>query len=97
MSEAKRNWREDLKVFRERMGGLTEEKKAYGKDQRETRKALQNALKAGPRTVPELARETNLPSHKVMWHLMAMKRYGELVEAGEAGDYVKYALKESER
>jgi predicted transcriptional regulator len=97
MSEAKRNWREDLKVFRERMGGLTEEKKAYGKEQRETRKALQSALKAGPRTVPELARETNLPSHKVMWYLMAMKRYGELVEAGEAGDYVKYALKESER
>ena len=97
MSEAKRNWREDLKIFRERMGGLTEEKKAYGKAQREIRKALQDTLKAGPRTVPELARETNQPSHKVMWHLMAMKRYGELVEAGEAGDYVKYALKESER
>jgi len=25
-----------------------------------------------------------------------MRRYGEVVEAGEAGDYVRYALKGSE-
>jgi hypothetical protein len=28
---------------------------------------------------------------------MALKRYGEVVEAGRAGDYFRYALKESER
>jgi hypothetical protein len=32
----------------------------------------------------------------VLWHLMAMRRYGEVVEAGEAGDYVRYALKGGE-
>jgi hypothetical protein len=28
-----------------------------------------------------------------MWHVMAMRRYGELVEAGERNDYVLYGLK----
>ena len=95
MSEAKRNWREDVKVFRERMGGLTEEKKAMAKDQRDTMKAIQGALKNGPRTVPEISAETKIPSQKVLWYVMAMKRFGKVAEAGQAGDYFRYGLKEA--
>lgn len=95
MSEAKRNWREDVKVFRERMGGLSEEKKAMVKDQRDTTKAIQGALKGGPRTVPEISAETKIPSQKVLWYVMAMKRYGKVAEAGQAGDYFRYELKEA--
>jgi hypothetical protein len=96
MSETTRSWREDLKVFRERMGGLTEENRAAGKDQRETLKAITEALRAGPRTVPEIAGVTRLPAQKVMWYVMAMKRYGSLAEVGRAGDYLRYGLKEAE-
>ncbi len=96
MSETKRNWREDLKVFRERMGGLTEEKRAAGKEQREALKGIQDALKGGPRTIPEIAGETKLPSPKVMFYVMAMKRYGQVAEVGQAGDYMQYALKEAQ-
>jgi hypothetical protein len=96
MSETTRSWREDLKVFRERMGGLTEAKRDAGKDQRETLKVITEALKAGPRTVPEIAGATQLPAQKVMWFVMAMKRYGTLAEAGRAGDYLRYGLKEAE-
>jgi hypothetical protein len=98
MNEIKRpEWREALKGFRERMGGLTETRKTYAKADREARKALREALKSGPKTVPALAGETALPGQDVLWYLMAMKRYGELVEAGQAGDYFLYALKERER
>ncbi len=96
MSETKRNWREDLKVFRERMGGLTEAKRAYMKEQREILKAIQDALKGGPHTVPEITRATTLPSPTVMFYVMAMKRYGEVVEVGEAGDYLQYALSQAQ-
>lgn len=96
MTETTRSWREDLRVFRERMGGLTEAKKAAGKDQRETLKAITEALTAGPRTVPEIAGATQLPTQKVMWFVMAMKRYGTLAEVGRAGDYLQYGLKEAE-
>jgi len=95
MGEGKRNWREDVKVFRERMGGLTEAKKAMSKDQRDTMKAIQAALKGGPRTVPEISAETKIPSYKVLWYIMAMKRYGKVAEAGQAGDYFRYGLKEA--
>jgi len=98
MSDQKRpELREALRVFRERMGGLTEAKKAYRKADRDTRKTLRDALKSGPKTVPELTRQLDLPSENVMWYVMALKRYGEIVEVGRAGDYLRYALKESVR
>ena len=90
-------WREALRVFRERMGGLTDAKKSYLKSDREARKALREALRFGPKTIPELTQQLNLPGEKVTWYVMALKRYGEIVEAGQAGDYFRYALKESER
>ncbi|HSB78047.1 MAG TPA: hypothetical protein VLM91_04620 [Candidatus Methylomirabilis sp.] len=90
-------WREALKVFRERMGGLTDAKKAYFKADRDTRKALREALRFGPKTIPELTQQLNIAGEKVTWYVMALKRYGEIVEAGQAGEYFRYALKESER
>jgi hypothetical protein len=90
-------WREALRRFRERMGGLTETRKAYAKADRDARKALREALKSGPTTVPALAAAAQLPSEDVLWHLMAMRRYGEVAEAGRAGDHYLYALKERER
>jgi hypothetical protein len=95
MADAKRNWREDLKVLRERMGGVSDEKKARTKDNRETVKAIQGALKGGPRTVPEISAETKIPGRKVLWYLMAMKKYGKVAEAGLAGDCYRYELKEA--
>ncbi|MGQ9632800.1 MAG: winged helix-turn-helix domain-containing protein [Bryobacteraceae bacterium] len=95
MSESVRNWREDLKVFRERMGGLTEQKKAMTKEQRDITKAIQEALKGGPRTVPEIAAHTGIPSHKVLWYVIAFKKYGEVAEVGQSGDYYQYAWKEA--
>ncbi len=90
-------WREALRVFRERMGGLTDAKKAYLKEDRDARKALREALRFGPKTIPELTQQLNLPGQKVTWYVMALKRYGDIVEAGQAGEYFRYALKESER
>ena len=98
MNETKRlPWREGLRVFRERMGGLTDAKKSYLKSDREARKAMREALRFGPKTIPELTQQLNLSGEKVMWYVMALKRYGEIVEAGQAGEYFRYALKESER
>ncbi len=93
---ARPEWRDALRRFRERMGGLTDAKKARQKAHREARGLIGAALKAGSRTVPAIAAETHLPSPEVLWHVMAMKRGGEVVEAGRAGDYFLYALKERE-
>lgn len=93
MSETPRNWREDLKVLRERMGGITPQRKEWAKELRDYGKAISSALEKGPKSIPEIAAASGLPSHRIMWHLMAMKRYGKIAEAGRAGDYFRYQLK----
>jgi predicted transcriptional regulator len=95
MTEQKRNWRQDLKILRERVGGLSEEKKARAKQQADTLKAIRRALTQGPATIPEIASRASLPNATVVWHIMAMKRYGQLAECGQSGDYFLYRIKEA--
>jgi biotin operon repressor len=94
METHKRNWKEDVKIFRERMGGMTEERKAWQKIQRDAEKAIHTALKDGPHTIPEIAAATGLASRDAVWHVMALKRYGKIAEADRQGDYYRYAWRE---
>ena len=82
-----------LQVLRESRGGVSAEMKSWLKDQLDVRKRLRSALAGGARTVPDLAGECRLEAGRVLWHLMAMRRYGEIVEAGERDRYILYALK----
>ncbi len=82
-----------MEILRERHGGMTKELKEYFNERQRLKKAIRAALSDGPRSVPEIARACELPPPKAMWHVMAMRRYGEVVEAGERDDYVLYALK----
>ncbi len=81
-------------VLKERMGGLSDKTKQFVKEQNQVKKAIRATLKAGPATVPDIARKNGLDTAKVMWQLMAMKRYGEIVEGATKGDYYTYRLKE---
>lgn len=85
--------RSALPELRERRGGVSAEMKAWLKDQQDLRKRLRAALAGGARTVPDLAHECGLETGRVLWHLMAMRRYGEVTEAGERDRYVLYGLK----
>lgn len=83
-----------LARLRESRGGVSEELKEYFKEQQRIRKALREALKYGPKSVPELAASCSLDKQATLWHVMAMRRYGEVVEAGERNGYPLYSLKE---
>ena len=82
-----------LAALRESRGGVSAQMKAWLKDQQDVRKKLRASLAGGPRTVPDLAGECDIDAGRVLWHLMAMRRYGEVAEAGERDRYVLYALK----
>jgi len=86
-----------LALLRERKGGMSDELKEYFKVQQQTRKGLRKALKEGPKTVPELAAFLKLGKSTTLWHVMAMRRYGEVIEAGEQKGYPLYALKEGQK
>jgi biotin operon repressor len=86
-----------LALLRERRGGVSDELKEYFKEQQRIRKALREALKDGPKSVPELAASCSLDTQAILWHVMAMRRYGEVVEATEKNGYPLYALKEVQK
>ena len=46
----------------------------------------------GPATVPALAAACELPPREVLWHIAAMRKYGELAEDAQDGDYFTYRL-----
>ena len=94
-SEKAAKERKPIQVLRERRGGMSEEFKSYYQRQVKLRKELVAALKGGPKTVPELARALNLPGQEVIWHLMALRKYGEAAIVGQVGDYVQFGLKEA--
>jgi len=85
-----------LATMRERMGGISEQKKQHAKQLRAARKAIVQMLTEKPATVPEIAAALNMPSDEALWHLTGMRKYGQVVEAGEAGEYFLYALVVSE-
>jgi hypothetical protein len=81
-----------IEILRERHGGISKELKEYFNEQQRIYKALRAALRNGPRTVPELAKECSLQAPTVMWHLMALRRYGQVLDGPEDNGYLRYTL-----
>ena len=86
-----------MKTFRERTGAtvpaaLRELRKRQAV---ETAKILQ-VLKAGPRTAPEIARETGFPSDLVVWYVMTFCKAKTLRVADKTSEgFYRYALPET--
>ncbi len=93
-TETRKTDKSAITAFRDKRGGMSDDLKLYVKNQNRLRKAILTSLKAGNCTVPEIAGEHGLSTAEVMWTLMAMKRYGKVVEAEQKGDYFTYRLKE---
>lgn len=85
-----------IQILRERVGGMSPQLKEYYKTFTKNRKALITALRENSATVPELAMKTGIPSETVMWHIIAMKKYGIIKDEGLEGDYYRYSLLEEE-
>jgi len=83
-----------LAALRDSRGGIPEAVRDSVKEQNRIHKLIKDALKSSPMTVPQLAEKTGVPSDTAMWHLMAMRRYGDVCELGREGDYYKYGLTE---
>jgi len=85
-----------IQLLRQRRGGVPRELVHRSRQQAQARKLLTTALKDGPKTVPEIAKITGLPTHELFWRLMGMKKYGQIVEGEERDGYYEYALKPEE-
>jgi hypothetical protein len=83
-----------IQILRERCGGVSEELKTLTRVQTSIIKNLRISIKNVYRTVPEISKLTDIPSHEVLWYLMAMKKYGMIIEGEERDGYYEYTLKE---
>lgn len=64
------------------------------KEQKQVIKAIKAQLQQ-PRTVPEIAEATGIPSQKVLWYVSALKKYGEVKETEKDGCYFRYCSNEA--
>ena len=93
--KAKPKKRSTLKEFRDKTGiKASEELRERHKKQRQIVKAIKDALKSGPKTIPQIASETNLEPKTVTWHLFTLWKYGEVREVEEVEGYFTYELAE---
>jgi len=83
---------EILKRLREERKESVEKTQAYLKEQQAIRKQLREAMKGGPKTIPDIAEATQLPSSQVLWHVMSMKKYDLVREVGMDAEYYQYQL-----
>ena len=81
-----------LKQIREEHKETVERTQALLKEQKDIRRQLSQVLQDGPKTIPEIAAATGIPTHEVLWHVTAMKKYDLAAEAGMSGEYVSYQL-----
>ena len=95
--EARPKEKRPVHVLRDRHGGITAELKAHFSEQQRIRKLLREELEGGPRTIPQLAVACGLDGSVVVWHVMAMRRYGLVSEGAEQNSYLLYALKETRK
>lgn len=79
-----------LKRLREEHKETVGRTQALLKEQKALRRQICQPMRAEPKTVPELAALTGLPAGQVLWHVMAMKKYGLVVETGMCGEYYLY-------
>jgi predicted transcriptional regulator len=81
---------EMLKRLRAERPESVERAQVLLKEQKAVHNRLCQAIRENPKTVPEVAEAVGMPTHAVLWHLTALKKYGIVAEAGMCGEYVLY-------
>jgi hypothetical protein len=90
MSEA--NTQEDLKRLREERKIFIDRARGLIKEQSGSIKKIKEFLKEDGATIPEIAEKTGMAASEVLWFVMALKKYGQVIEGPKKEDYFKYQL-----
>ena len=92
MSEQKNTDREALKKLRDVRKTSIDQARKMIKDQNRVIKSIKELIKTEGKTVPEIARTSKISTSQALWYIMALKKYGLVVEGAKDGDYFKYQL-----
>ena len=92
MSEQKSTDREALKKLRDLRKTNIDKARKTIKDQNRVIKSIKGLIKTEGKTVPEIANASKISTSQALWYIMALKKYGLVVEGAKDGDYFKYQL-----
>lgn len=81
-----------MKELKEQHAETADRAQEYLKAQQKVRRELKKAMKPGPMSIPQITEAVGLPMEEVLWHVVAMKKYDDVIETGQEGDYYLYAL-----
>jgi len=83
-----------LKDLRQQHQETVDRTQALLKEQSKIEREILKLIKDESSTVPTIAQELDLPSHRVLWFLTALKKYDQVSEDGMDGEYVLYKQRE---
>jgi predicted transcriptional regulator len=92
MSEQKNTNREALKELREVRKTSIDKARKTIKDQNREIKSIKELIRTEGKTVPEIAQASQISTSRALWYIMALKKYGLVVEGAKDGNYFKYQL-----
>ena len=85
---------EMLKNLRAQHGDTVKRTQAMLKEHKRIHREICKAIRDTPKTIPEIAEVMEMPSHQVLWHITALKKYDVVAEEGMCGEYVLYTRAE---
>ena len=92
--EAAKKRAQELKDLRAKHQNTVDQTQALLKEQGKIEREILKVIKEESKSVPTIASELEIPSHRVLWFLAAMKKYDQVMEDGMDGDYVLYRRRE---
>jgi len=92
MSEHKNTDREALKMLRQVRKASIDKAREMIKDQNRIIKSIKALITTEGKTVPEIANASQISTSEALWYIMALKKYGLVVEGDKDGNYFKYQL-----
>lgn len=83
-----------LKELRTQHKETVDRTQALLKEQGKVERNILKLIKEESMTVPTIASQIDLPTHRVLWFLTALKKYDLVREDGMDGEYVLYRRSE---
>jgi len=81
-----------LKTLRAQKSDL-KELNAIRREQEAHEKVILAAIETEPKTVPEIAEQTQLPEQRVFWMVNALRKYNKAENVKKRGEYMTYIKK----
>jgi len=85
---------QELKELRVVHQSTVAQTQALLKEQGKIEREIIKLIKEESKTVPDIAASLDMPTHRVLWFLTALKKYDQVKEDGLDGEYVLYKRRE---